>query len=71
MPPAQAYFYPNGIFLGFIFMWYIRRYYNRWWKRYNYVTSAAMDTGVALSGLLCYFMLQVKRKGKNRLAFVA
>ncbi|KAH7050568.1 OPT family small oligopeptide transporter [Linnemannia elongata] len=58
MPPAQAYFYPNGILLGFIFMWYIRRYHNGWWKRYNYVTSAAMDTGVALSGLLCYFMLQ-------------
>ncbi|KAK3830327.1 MAG: OPT family small oligopeptide transporter [Linnemannia gamsii] len=58
MPPAQAYFYPNGIFLGFIFMWYIRRYHNAWWKRYNYVTSAAMDTGVALSGLVCYFLLQ-------------
>ncbi|KAG0298745.1 hypothetical protein BGZ96_007620 [Linnemannia gamsii] len=58
MPPAQAYFYPNGIFLGFIFMWYIRRYHNKWWTRYNYITSAAMDTGVALSGLLCYFMLQ-------------
>ncbi|KAF9409469.1 hypothetical protein BGZ94_001943, partial [Podila epigama] len=58
MPPAQAYFYPNGILLGFIFMWYLRRYRNEWWKRYNYVTSAAMDTGVALSGLACYFMLQ-------------
>ncbi|KAG0084753.1 hypothetical protein BGZ92_009612 [Podila epicladia] len=45
MPPAQAYFYPNGILLGFIFMWYLRRYRNEWWKRYNYVTSAAMDTG--------------------------
>ncbi|KAF9935332.1 hypothetical protein FBU30_003122 [Linnemannia zychae] len=58
MPPAQAYFYPNGIFLGFIFMWYIRRYHHKWWTRYNYVTSAAMDTGVAISGLLCYFILQ-------------
>ncbi|KAG0011780.1 hypothetical protein BGZ81_001995, partial [Podila clonocystis] len=58
MPPAQAYFYPNGILLGFIFMWYMRRYRNEWWKRYNYVTSAAMDTGVALSGLACYFLLQ-------------
>ncbi|KAG0057551.1 hypothetical protein BGZ83_008133 [Gryganskiella cystojenkinii] len=58
MPPAQAYFYPNGILLGFIFMWYIRRYHTSWWKRYNYVTSAAMDTGVALSGLVCYFLLQ-------------
>ncbi|KAF8929373.1 hypothetical protein BGZ58_009002 [Dissophora ornata] len=54
MPPSQAYFYPNGL----IFMWYIRRYYNGWWKRYNYVTSAAMDSGVALSGLACYFLLQ-------------
>ncbi|KAG0203826.1 hypothetical protein BGX28_004031 [Mortierella sp. GBA30] len=58
MPPAQAYFYPNGIVLGFIFMWYLRRYHNGWWKRYNYITSAAMDTGVALSGLACYFLLQ-------------
>lgn len=62
MPPAQAYFYPNGILLGFIFMWYLRRYRNEWWKRYNYVTSAAMDTGVALSGLACYFLLQVNKK---------
>jgi hypothetical protein len=60
MPPAQAYFYPNGILLGFIFMWYLRRYKNSWWKRYNYITSGAMDTGVALSGLVCYFLLQVK-----------
>lgn len=60
MPPAQAYFYTNGIILGFIFMWFIKRYYNGWWTRYNYVTSAAMDTGVALSGLVCYFFLQVR-----------
>ncbi|KAF9912345.1 hypothetical protein EC991_011037 [Linnemannia zychae] len=33
-------------------------YHNAWWKRFNYVTSAAMDTGVALSGLVCYFLLQ-------------
>ncbi|KAF9359116.1 hypothetical protein BGX26_000137 [Mortierella sp. AD094] len=58
MPPSQAYFYPNGIALGFIFMWYLKRYHNEWWTQYNYVTSAAMDTGVALSGLVCYFMLQ-------------
>ncbi|KAF9413324.1 hypothetical protein BGZ76_005045, partial [Entomortierella beljakovae] len=33
MPPAQAYFYTNGIILGFIFMWYAKRYHNGWWTR--------------------------------------
>ncbi|KAF9318307.1 OPT super, partial [Podila minutissima] len=29
-----------------------------WWSRYNYLTSAAMDSGLAISGLVIYFALQ-------------
>ncbi|KAG0378651.1 hypothetical protein BGX24_003217 [Mortierella sp. AD032] len=68
MPPALPYFYSNGLLLGFIFMFLMRRYRYRWWSRYNYLTSAAMDTGVALGGLtivlsaavLCSHSIQVR-----------
>ncbi|KAF9111126.1 hypothetical protein BGX27_005361 [Mortierella sp. AM989] len=58
MPPALPYFYTNGLFIGFIFMFLIRRYRYDWWARYNYLTSAALDSGVAISGLLIFFCIQ-------------
>ncbi|KAG0339127.1 hypothetical protein BG005_003532, partial [Podila minutissima] len=58
MPPALPYFYTNGLALGFIFMFYLRRYRYGWWSRYNYLTSAALDSGVAIAGLVIFFVLQ-------------
>ncbi|KAG0320885.1 hypothetical protein BGZ97_012626 [Linnemannia gamsii] len=58
MPPALPYFYTNGLFLGFVFAFLLRRYRYDWWSRYNYLTSAALDTGVAISGLVIFFALQ-------------
>ncbi|KAG0255060.1 hypothetical protein DFQ27_006482 [Actinomortierella ambigua] len=58
MPPALPYFYANGIFVGFIFAYWIRRHHHRWWARYNYLTSAAMDCGLAISALAIFFCLQ-------------
>ncbi|KAG0328110.1 hypothetical protein BG000_000645 [Podila horticola] len=58
MPPALPYFYTNGLFLGFVFAFVLRRYRYDWWARYNYLTSAALDTGVALCGLAIFFALQ-------------
>ncbi|KAG0236767.1 hypothetical protein BGX31_003803 [Mortierella sp. GBA43] len=59
MPPALPYMYSNGLFVGFIFAFLLRRYRYDWWARYNYLTSAAFDTGVALSGLVIYFTVQI------------
>ncbi|KAG0345341.1 hypothetical protein BG005_001332 [Podila minutissima] len=58
MPPALPYFYTNGLFVGFIFMFILRRYRYSWWSRYNYLTSAAMDSGVAVCGLVIFFAIQ-------------
>ncbi|KAF9355859.1 hypothetical protein BGX34_010225 [Mortierella sp. NVP85] len=58
MPPALPYFYTNGLFIGFIFMCLLRRYRYNWWSRYNYLTSAALDSGVAIAGLVIFFALQ-------------
>ncbi|KAF9121336.1 hypothetical protein BG015_005862 [Linnemannia schmuckeri] len=58
MPPALPYFYTNGLFLGFVFAFLLRRYRYNWWSRYNYLTSAALDSGVAIAGLVIFFALQ-------------
>ncbi|KAF9119589.1 hypothetical protein BGW39_000185 [Mortierella sp. 14UC] len=58
MPPALPYFYTNGLFIGFVFAFLIRRYRYDWWARYNYLTSAALDTGVAIAGLIIFFAIQ-------------
>ncbi|KAG0012643.1 hypothetical protein BGZ81_001461, partial [Podila clonocystis] len=58
MPPYLPYMYHNGLIVGFIFMFLIRRYNYGWWSRFNYLTSAALDSGVAISGLVIYFALQ-------------
>ncbi|KAF9283788.1 hypothetical protein BGZ74_001858 [Mortierella antarctica] len=58
MPPYLPYMYTNGLVVGFIFMFLIRRYRYCWWSRYNYLTAAAMDSGLAISSLVIYFALQ-------------
>ncbi|KAG0321307.1 hypothetical protein BGZ99_003986 [Dissophora globulifera] len=60
MPPALPYMYSNGLFLGFIFMYVLRHYRYNWWARYNYLTSAALDSGVAICGLIIFFAVQLK-----------
>ncbi|KAI8345945.1 OPT family small oligopeptide transporter, partial [Mortierella sp. GBAus27b] len=58
MPPALPYFYTNGLFIGFVFQFLLRRYRYNWWARYNYLTSAALDSGVAVCGLVIFFTIQ-------------
>ncbi|KAF8924786.1 hypothetical protein BGZ52_007757, partial [Haplosporangium bisporale] len=39
-------------------MFWLRRYRYDWWSRYNYLTSAALDSGLAICSLVIYFALQ-------------
>ncbi|KZT36342.1 small oligopeptide transporter [Sistotremastrum suecicum HHB10207 ss-3] len=63
IPPATAVNYvPWGI-VGFIFQYWIRRRHFGWWTKYNYVLSAALDSGVAVSAIIIFFCLQYPRNG--------
>ncbi|KAF8758042.1 hypothetical protein HU200_010797 [Digitaria exilis] len=57
MPPAAPLNYTAWFFLGTVFNFFVFRYRKGWWKRYNYVLSAAMDAGVAIMGVVIYFAL--------------
>ncbi|KAF9530833.1 OPT oligopeptide transporter [Crepidotus variabilis] len=63
IPPASAVNYvPWGI-VGFIFQYVIRRRHFSWWTKYNYVLSAALDSGVAIAAVLIFFILQYPANG--------
>ena len=41
---------------------FLRRRFSGWWGRYNYVTSAGLDTGLYISTLLIFFALILPQK---------
>ena len=58
MPPASGINYISWAATGFIFNYLIRRFHFRWWMRYNYILSAALDSGVGISMIVVFFALQ-------------
>jgi len=44
-------------FVGTIFNFFIKRRYTGWWLQYNYITSAALDSGLIISTLIIFFTL--------------
>ncbi|KAJ7469724.1 oligopeptide transporter [Mycena latifolia] len=63
IPPANSNNYVPWAIVGFIFQYVIRRRHFAWWTKYNYVLSAALDSGVAVSAVLIFFILQYPKNG--------
>jgi hypothetical protein len=63
IPPASGINYISWLLVGFIFNFCIRRLHFRWWMRYNYILSAALDAGLVLSMAAIFFTLQVWTPG--------
>ncbi|KAG0004900.1 hypothetical protein BGZ80_008143 [Entomortierella chlamydospora] len=57
-PPAGASIMTTWTLIGFIFNFVIKRKHFGWWSKYNYVMSAALDAGIAISALVIFFALQ-------------
>ncbi|EKM51789.1 uncharacterized protein PHACADRAFT_262133 [Phanerochaete carnosa HHB-10118-sp] len=63
IPPATPLNYVSWAIVGFIFNYVIRRRHFSWWTKYNYVLSAALDSGVAVSTILIFFALEFPDRG--------
>ncbi|KAI0087604.1 OPT oligopeptide transporter [Irpex rosettiformis] len=63
IPPATPSNYVTWCVTGFIFNYVIRRRHFAWWTKYNYVLSAALDSGVAVSSIIIFFCLQYPQNG--------
>ncbi|KAK4438073.1 Oligopeptide transporter 4 [Sesamum alatum] len=62
MPPATPLNYNAWIIIGTIFNFFVFRYRKKWWQRYNYILSAALDAGVAFMAVALYFSLGMENK---------
>ncbi|EJF60906.1 OPT oligopeptide transporter [Dichomitus squalens LYAD-421 SS1] len=63
IPPASALNYVPWTITAFIFNYVIRRRHFSWWTKYNYILSAGLDSGVAISVILIFFALQYPKNG--------
>ncbi|KAI0342222.1 OPT oligopeptide transporter [Trametopsis cervina] len=63
IPPATPTNYVAWCVIGFIFNYVIRRRHFSWWTKYNYVLSAGLDSGLAISTILIFFALEFPKNG--------
>ena len=59
IPPATTINYTTWAAVGFVFNKFIKNKYRGWWSHYNYITSAGLDTGLAISTIIIFLTLQL------------
>ena len=57
IPPATAGNYFPWAMLGLLFQFYIKRRWRPWWSKYNYLLSASLDAGLAITTFFLFFCL--------------
>ncbi|EJD55068.1 OPT-domain-containing protein [Auricularia subglabra TFB-10046 SS5] len=65
IPPATGINYSSWFIVAFVFQYLVRRRRFAWWSKYNYVLSAALDSGTVVAILVIFFCLQFP-KGINQ-----
>jgi hypothetical protein len=63
IPPAMGINFSSWFLVGFVFQYLIQKRNFAWWSKFNYVTSAAIDSGTAVSMFFIFFMLQFPKGG--------
>ncbi|TIB67791.1 hypothetical protein E3Q24_04023 [Wallemia mellicola] len=63
IPPATGINYSSWIGIGFIFQYLVRRTHFAWWSKYNFILSAALDSGTTLGIILVFLILQLPKDG--------
>jgi OPT family oligopeptide transporter len=57
LPPATPLNFSTWAFVGLAFNLGVRKRYNEWWSKYNYVTAAGLDSGLIICTLVIFFAL--------------
>ncbi|KAJ0305963.1 hypothetical protein COL516b_005074 [Colletotrichum fioriniae] len=57
VPPATGINYTSAFVVSFIFNKWLKGKFPQWWAKYNYVLSAALDSGLAISAIVIFFAL--------------
>ncbi|KUI66912.1 Glutathione transporter 1 [Cytospora mali] len=57
VPPATGINYSSWYIVNLVFNKIIFNRFRAWWTKYNYVLAAALDTGLAISGIVIFFAI--------------
>ncbi|KAF8891861.1 oligopeptide transporter [Infundibulicybe gibba] len=63
IPPATGINYSSWFAVGFLFQYLVRKKNFAWWSKFNYVASAALDSGTVISLIFIFFTLQFPKRG--------
>jgi len=63
IPPAAGINYSAWFATGFVFQYLVRKRNFAWWSKFNYVTSAALDSGTVLSAIVVFATLAFPHGG--------
>lgn len=55
VPPATGINYSSWYIVNLVFNKIVFNRFRAWWTKYNYVLAAALDTGLAVSGIVIFF----------------
>ncbi|KAK9464709.1 OPT oligopeptide transporter protein-domain-containing protein [Lipomyces arxii] len=50
--------YTPGLIAGYIFNYHLKRNYEMWWTKYNYILTSGLSAGIAFSGMFIFLTLQ-------------
>lgn len=54
IPPTVPLNFSMWCAVGFISIYWLRKYSHDWWVKHNYLTSAAFDSGCAIAVLIVF-----------------
>jgi len=57
VPPATPLSFSTWAIVGLIFNHGIRKRFNAWWIKYNYLTAAGLDAGLVISTIIIFFAI--------------
>ncbi|EER36148.1 hypothetical protein CTRG_00888 [Candida tropicalis MYA-3404] len=60
--PYNLSYYIPGLYASFTFMHYIRKRYEAWWQKYNYILSTGLTAGVAFCSIIMFFAVMYTEK---------
>jgi hypothetical protein len=63
LPPAIPLSYLSWSLVEFAFQKFIRNRYRGWWMRFNYITSAGLDVGLAIATIVIIAALNLTGTG--------
>lgn len=57
LPPATPLSFSTWAITGLIFNYGIRKRFDAWWRKYNYITAAGLDAGLVIATIIVFFAI--------------